>query len=421
MGGGKSWGGAMLFVNLAIKQPGTRYAVCRKNMTVLKRTTYQTFRKYARVANLVEGRDYKEDRQQMVWEFPNGSQIWFLELDHTRDPDFDKLKGMELTAAMIDEANEVIEDAFIVLMGRIGRENDNGEPGFIYMTCNPTHNWVKAKFYNPWVAGKLKRPYAFIQSLPSDNPYNRAEYLKGLEDMPAQFYKRYVEGSWDYVDDADSLIAMRSLDKAEVDKPPIAEKKSIGVDVAREGKDSNVFALIEDDCLTDLYVPEISTGEDADTLIQVAKKVIEYAERNGVGYENVAIDAVGLGGGVVDYCRNQGFKVKEFKSGSAEVRLNEDGSKKYDMLRSQSYWELSQAIDKGEFTLYSGCNNLEGFRQDILAHKVELKPRFVSVESKEKLKKRLARSPDFSDAVMMGYWAMHPTNVYVPIRIGTAG
>jgi hypothetical protein len=45
MSGGKSYLSAMIFLSMAKLYPGTRYGVFRRNMTALKRTTYQTFRK----------------------------------------------------------------------------------------------------------------------------------------------------------------------------------------------------------------------------------------------------------------------------------------------------------------------------------------------------------------------------------------
>jgi len=56
VGGGKSWLGAILIVNLAMTQNNTSYAVIRKNLTTLKRTTLKTFEKYMRKNGYVEGR-----------------------------------------------------------------------------------------------------------------------------------------------------------------------------------------------------------------------------------------------------------------------------------------------------------------------------------------------------------------------------
>ena len=69
-------------------------------------------------------------------------------------PDYDKIKGLELTAAGIDEVNELEQNGYLIISSRVGRENHHGEPQFVLATCNPADNWVK-DVYTPWVKGTL--------------------------------------------------------------------------------------------------------------------------------------------------------------------------------------------------------------------------------------------------------------------------
>jgi hypothetical protein len=50
---------------------------------------------------------YIATRSPAEWRFDNGSLIMFVELDHTKDPQFTKIKSINATAAMIDEADGV--------------------------------------------------------------------------------------------------------------------------------------------------------------------------------------------------------------------------------------------------------------------------------------------------------------------------
>lgn len=72
----KSYGLAQIFISMAMQFPRTRYGLFLKNLTVLKRTTYQTFRKVAFEYGLVEGQHYKVNRSEMYWEFTKGTQIF---------------------------------------------------------------------------------------------------------------------------------------------------------------------------------------------------------------------------------------------------------------------------------------------------------------------------------------------------------
>jgi phage terminase large subunit len=309
MSGGKSYLMAMMFLSMAQLFPRTRYGIFRRNLTVLKRTTYQTFRKVAFEMGLLEGVDYTINRADMVWEFTNGSQIFFMELDETKDPDFNKVKGLELTAAGIDEANEVLYEAFLVVSSRVGRENRNGELAFVFMTCNPDKNWVDDQFYTPWTNDALQPPHLFVPALPADNPHNSAEYLAALNAMPLAFRARYVEGNWRYIDDPNALFPMRLLDMMTVDHLPKTGSRTSGNDVAREGDDNNVFSLIIKDTLADLTVPDVEVGDEIPILNQLADEYIQYLKTNNVGYQHAWVDAVGVGGGVVDNCRKRGYWV----------------------------------------------------------------------------------------------------------------
>jgi phage terminase large subunit len=399
----KSYGLAQIFISMSMQFPRTRYGIFRKNLTVLKRTTYQTFRKVAFDYGLLEGQHYKANRSEMYWEFNNGSTIYFSELDETKDPDFNKVKGLELTAAGIDEVNEIAQEGYDIVSSRVGRENHNGEPQFVLSTCNPSDNWVKDRFYTPWIKNKLPADHLFIPSLPRDNPHNSQEYLDALDRMPIQFKKRYVEGNWDYVDDANALFPNHVLDRMMVASVPKAGLKTIGVDVSREGGDKTVFSLFIGDTLTDLLEPEVDRSDVAPISDLIADELILYMQKNLVGYQQVWIDAVGNGGGVVDSMRRRGYYVNSFKSGEKSTDLHEDETPKYDMLRSERYYKMAQAGTQGKLKIWKHCPWVEELRRDLLAHTYEVTDKQFIVESKTKMKKRLGRSPDFADAVVMGW------------------
>ena len=80
----------------------------------------------------------------------------------------------------------------------------------------------------------------------------------------------------------------------------------------------------------------------------------------------------------------------------------------YDMMRSQSYWEAAQAGQRGELKIWRGCPYFEDLRKDLLAHTYAITDKMICVEPKIKMKKRLRRSPDFSDAFVMAH---HPAPV----------
>lgn len=388
VGGGKSYLMAIVALGMANDIPGVRLAVCRKNRTTLKRTTYQTFLSVKNSLNL----SVDVNEAELLWKFSNGSQIWFIELDETKDRQFDKIKGLELTAAFVDEAPEISLAGFETLKTRVGRCNQlNGKQqlAFIILTANPSEGWVKDQFYLPYTNGTLPDDHAFIPSLPSDNPHNSQDYLDTLNKLPLQYRKRYVDGDWSYMDDDKSLYKAIHLDSCLTDTFTRGTKY-VGVDVAREGKDLSVIALIDDSVLVD-----VQTYRIPDT-IELGKKVIDYAKDNGVGYEHIAVDAVGIGAGVVDYLRQQGYYVNEYKSGSRS-------SENYDMYRSEVMHKHAEAIARGDFKIWSGCPDITEIKREAMLHEYTTDDKVLRVESKQNIKKRLGYSPDRLDAIIMAY------------------
>lgn len=120
---------------------------------------------------------------------------------------------------------------------------------------------------------------------------------------------------------------------------------TVGVDVSREGSDKTVFSLFIKDTLIDMLEPDIDRSDSAPISDLIADELILYRNKNGIGYANVWIDAVGNGGGVVDSMRRRGYYVNSFKSGEKTTDLHEDDTPKYDMLRSERYYKRPASRD----------------------------------------------------------------------------
>lgn len=423
-GGGKSWLGAQLFVNLALTQPGTSYGVFRKNQTTLKRTTYRTFQKYMRKHHLIEGVHFTVNKESgITWTFKNGSTIDFLELDITKDPELNKLGGLELTAAMVDEADEIAEKAFNTLRFRIGRNNFNGEKAFIYLTCNPNQTWVKRLFYDPARKGELKAPYYFLESLITDNPYQSEEALAAAADptAPQQYVERYFRGNWNYVQSDNAIIQLVEFEFSFIEVlPPTNTESFVGFDPSREGDDIPALARWDGGVLADLVaheVPEEMKHEHFDYGAFHGQFIIDYCTSRGIPASNVAVDGVGVGATVIDYLNGKGFYVRTYKSGftdgleqiidpntPTDSKGERSGQKKYNNIRSQTYWNMCRDLASRKARIFEDIPFRDEIQKDLLAHTFTTDEKMLIVEGKEKVKKILGRSPDFSDAAEMGYW-----------------
>ena len=150
-GSGKSFLTIGILHFLCLLIPNLRFAIVRKSESNLKRTSIPTYRKVKRITK-TQGSSVIID---MTARYQNGSEIMFIWADITKDPDLDNVKGLELTGALIEEANQISVRYLNLLKIRIGRWNNELCPKFILINLNPSIGWCKDMFYEPWANGTL--------------------------------------------------------------------------------------------------------------------------------------------------------------------------------------------------------------------------------------------------------------------------
>jgi hypothetical protein len=382
---------------LCISYPKTRYAIVRKNLPTLKRTSVKTFEKILAMNNDVNKIKFF-NRTDWVIYYHNGSEILFVEADITKDPDFNKLRGLELTGCLIEEINETEELVFSIMIGRIGRWNNNllNDYDFILANCNPTQNWVKEKWYNPWIENKLVAPYYFLQSLPTDNPHNTEQYMKGLDDLPENERKRFKEGDWNYATEEGHLIKAEWYKNQTMIESFVLTKNSrvvMGIDPAREGRDRTLFAYIaEGKCFK---FEEIKS----DDVVYTAGLAIERMHEYNIDPGDIICDSVGVGGGVIDTMKNKGFRIKSFNGGeSPETKVEFFFFKNK---RAEAFWLFREALRTGVLEVIEN----DELRKQMFATTYETKDKYIQITAKEEIKKKLSgRSPDHMDALVMAYY-----------------
>ncbi len=391
MGGGKSYAVSGEGLDLSMKYPGNRGVFIRKTLKRLKQTTLMTFLRVC-PPELIKS----FNRTDMVIKLINGSTIEFIEADVTKDPELNKLKGLEVGWACIEEADEVDEKAFRIIATRTGRwvlPNGQRPPKRIMLTCNPEDSWVKKRFYDQ----KLKN-HAFIQALPTDNPHRPPGYIEDLKNVLSDDeWERYIKGKWDTKDDPAQLIPFKWVRNATyTTRPSVLGTQGLGVDVARYGDDLSVLTHIyEDDSQVCLWNQQDFSKMDTHTL---SNRVSLYAVENRIPGNRIVVDGVGLGAGVVDNLRAQNFKVREFISGAKPKAMGRTAFT-FRNLRSQGYWRLRELF-KDDLIQIPDHQRL---REDIAAHRYKVDgDKMITVLSKDDIKKRLNFSPDYGDALMMG-------------------
>jgi len=323
----------------------------------------------------------KSDRVELVAS-PSES---FCAAKLSRPEQPEALAGAHSTNILLiaDEASGVPEQVFESALGSTSGEHStflllgNGvrSAGFFY----DTHHSLK-KHWKTYRISCLDSPLvseSYVESM-------RIKY--GSEDSN-QFRVR-VLGLFPKSDD-DTVIGMHEVELARqrtVYQPretPIV----IGADIARFGDDSTVAIVRQG-----RKVLEVHSWKKLD-LMQTAGRLVELYQRDWyLPIEEILIDSVGLGSGVLDRCRELGLPAR-----GVNVSESASMSEKYSNLRAELWFQLADWF-KGEVSIPDN----EDLVRDLVATRYNYRSNgTLAIESKAETKKRLGHSPDLADALMI--------------------
>ena len=161
----------------------------------------------------------------------------------------------------------------------------------------------------------------------------------------------------------------------------------LAVDVARFGSDNSVILRRRG-----LRIEEILTFNGMDTMQLVGWIVAAIREFQPL---QTCIDEVGVGGGVVDRLREQGYGVRGFNGAHAPRQRNIFAN-----MRAEGYWRLRDLFAAGEIAIPPDqqlIGELASIRygHDSKGH--------IKIDSKDEMRKRGIPSPDKADALMLAF------------------
>jgi hypothetical protein len=423
-GSGKTWLGCVWLMLNCYNYPGSRWFVGRKELKRLMSSVVITFHKVFKNYKIPLS-DWKINGQYNYIEFVNGSRIDLLDLaTKPADPMFERLGSLEYSGGWLEESGEIEFLAFDVLKSRVGRyRNDEYGlyPAKIFLTCNPTRNWLYRVFYKPYVNGTLPKEYNFVKALYTDNPYTEKEYGKALNEITDPVTRaRLRDGLWEYADEDTVLIAYDAILDMFSATPEYSPHLFLTADIARFGSDRIVYGLWRG---YDLFKVMIKNHQGIDQTITDIRTLLA---ENHIPYSHTVIDEDGVGGGVVDGLRG----VKGFVNNASPIMTplatNTETLKKenYKNLKTQCAFLLADHINNHKIAISAQLSEAD---KDFLIEELGQIRRKVTedvstlqIMSKEDVKQNLGRSPDLSDMVLMRlYFELNKPKIYVqPTEVG---
>ncbi len=181
-------------------------------------------------------------------------------------------------------------------------------------------------------------------------------------------------------------------------KQPDDSLLSVGVDVARGGKDKTVIARLYGRWLAPLDKYPGASTPDGPT---VAALVLPYSH----ALLGLFVDVIGVGGAVYDALRgNVRVAGINFAEG-VPMERDKTGKLKFRNVRAAAYWRLREALDpiSGDSLALPPDAELAA---DLSAPKWSLTTGGILIESKEDIHERIGRSPDSGDALALAYYGV---------------
>lgn len=189
--------------------------------------------------------------------------------------------------------------------------------------------------------------------------------------------------------DVNSLISIDDVSKAiqrDLDILPHWEKK-MGVDVARFGDDRTAIVIRQ---MQKVTRKEIFSGMDT---MQIAGHILRIAKEEFILADNIFIDVIGIGAGVYDRLKEQGWETN-----AVNVAESPEDKENYINLRAELYaGKLKEWIKTADLP-----NDDDFYELANIKYKFNSQGKF-QIESKEDMKKRGLESPDCADALMLTF------------------
>lgn len=165
-------------------------------------------------------------------------------------------------------------------------------------------------------------------------------------------------------------------------------------DIADTGEDNTVIAARCDWCL--FSIEKFTDGD----VVQQADRMMNRAQRG----TRLVVDSIGVGAGTLATVKRTYTDAEGFVASAGTKRKDRSGTFGFTNLRAAAWWNLRELLDPqlGEPVVLPDVPELLG---DLSAPKYrEMAGGKLQVESKDDIRKRLGRSTDMGDTVVMAFW-----------------
>lgn len=244
----------------------------------------------------------------------------------------------------------------------------------------------------------------FIPSRISDNPFLVSTgYLAQLQALPEPLRSQMLLGDFQagVGDDPWQVIPTAWVEAAQArwrERSPRGEMLSMGVDVARGGKDNTVLATRHKTPDTPWWFDKLQLHPGRETPSgQATAGIVIAAHRD---HAPIHIDVIGVGAAPFDILNGASQPVYGVNVSEKALGTDKSGRLTFFNLRSQLWWRMRELLDPDADNgiALPPDNDL---LKELCAPRWEISGMTVKVESREDIIDRVGRSPDRATAVIL--------------------
>jgi len=181
----------------------------------------------------------------------------------------------------------------------------------------------------------------------------------------------------------------------------------VSSDIATEdGQDATIIVLRKGNTVTEIR--SLPRGDTMEATGWIRGILDSTPKGPGIKVPYAVIDVIGVGAGVVDRLRELKFSVDSFNASSKSTRKDRSGELGFLNRRAEAWWRLRELLDPtyGPTIALPPDDTLIG---DLTAPRWEATSTgVIKIEGKDEIRKRLGRSPDVGDAIVMAFNGSRP-------------
>lgn len=435
--GGQAGGGKTDFIL------GT--SITQHQNSILFRQEYKQWeRAIARSYQILAGSGARFNANQYTWrDIPGDRVVTFAAIKHRKD--VEKYMGRDHDLYAFDEVATLQEDYYRSLIAW-ARTTDPNQRVRVIACGNPPLSqqaggwvkkrwgaWVDARHPNPALPGELRwfinkdgidtevdgpkrikhgkewlipKSRTFIPARLEDNRFLGEDYRSTLQMLDEPMRSQLLYGDFDLMEvDQERQVIPTHLVKAaqgrweEMDGPEDDEPlRSIGGDVSRGGDAQTVLCKQYGNWFAPLIKYPATESRTGNEVVALIEKNLGDDEK----YALIVLDVAGIGASPHDILSSHNYKVDAFNAASRSSMTDKSGRLRFANRRAEAWWKFREALseDSGEELAIPPDNELYA---ELIAPIFDITTQGIRIEDKEAVKKRLGRSTDSADAMVMCY------------------